>query len=360
MIVAVDAAPALRPQRTGTEVYARAILEALARSRGDRILRGYVNAPVAPAWLLGDVEWRPIPFPRLWTHWRFARAIARDRPDVVFVPSHVLPFVLRAPGVATIHDVGHRYDARAYRPADWLYLELTTRWMARRARRLIAVSQATADDLQRRYGVEASRVTVIHSGVDPALREPAAAEVARVREAYALPARYFLYLGRNHPRKNLPFLRRSFVQARHDGMRAGLVLAGPGHPPAAEDGVRALSYVPPQDLPALYAGAIALVLPSRFEGFGFPALEAMRCGTAVIASTAGALPEIVDSAGLLLDPADGPGWIAAMRRLDEDETERQRLIAAGRIWSARFSWADAAAATWRVLEEARDQRAAAR
>jgi glycosyltransferase involved in cell wall biosynthesis len=111
-----------------------------------------------------------------------------------------------------------------------------------------------------------------------------------------------------------------------------------------------LPYVPVDELPALYAGAIALTLPSRFEGFGFPALEAMACGTAVIASTAGALPEIVGSAGILLSPDDAGAWSQAMLELASDGALQRRLIAAGGARSAEFSWASAASKTWRVLD----------
>ena len=351
MIVAVDATPALRPQPSGTEVYAREVIEALAALRVDRTVRCYANAGGAPSWLQGQVEWRTIPFPRLWTHWAFARAVARDRPDVVYVPSHVLPVVLGPPGVATIHDVGHRYQRAAYRAPDWWYLELSTRWMARRASRLIAVSQSTADDLRRFYRVPPSRVAVVHSGVSETMRPQTFEEVARVRARYRLPARYFLYVGRAHPRKNLPFLLSAFAQARRAGLKASLLLAGSGHESVQQEGVQVLPYVPSPDLPSLYAGALALTLPSRFEGFGFPVLEAMRCGTAVVASTAGALPEIVGDAGLLRGPQDRAGWIEALRRLADDERERQRLIALGHDWSALFTWPAAARAIWRILED---------
>jgi glycosyltransferase involved in cell wall biosynthesis len=111
-----------------------------------------------------------------------------------------------------------------------------------------------------------------------------------------------------------------------------------------------LPYVAPEDLPALYAGAIALTLPSRFEGFGFPALEAMACGTAVIASTAGALPEIVGSAGVLLSPDDAGAWSQAMLELAQDPSLQRRLIAAGTERSAEFTWNSTASKTWRVLD----------
>src|SRR6202022_5131822 len=126
--------------------------------------------------------------------------------------------------------------------------------------------------------------------------------------------------------------------------------AGPGHQEESSGAVRMLAYVAADDLPALYAGAIALTMPSRFEGFGFPALEAMRCGTAVLASSVGALPEIVGSAGILLKPDDTGAWSQAMIELAHDAGLQQRLIAAGASRSAEFTWPAAGTRTWRVLD----------
>jgi glycosyltransferase involved in cell wall biosynthesis len=359
MIVAIDGTPAMRRYSTGTEVYARSIIEALAASRMERGIRIYANATDPPAWLPRGVHWRGIPFPRLWTHWRLRQALRREPPDVTFIPSHVLPVALGLPSVVTIHDIGHRREPGAYsRQVRW-YLEATTRYAARRASRLIAVSRTTADDLIRFYGVPGGRVTVVHSGVDPRMRVQDPETVAAVTHRLGIGEPYFLYVGRNHPRKNLPLLRRSFADARRRGLAARLVLAGPGHQPTAGDPVIALPYVPPDDLPALYAGAIALVLPSRFEGFGFPVLEAMRCGTAVIASTAGALPEIVGTAGILLDPDDVGAWSQALLEMAQDAGLQRRLIAAGLSRTAEFTWEATANQTWRVLDGVADQSPAA-
>ncbi len=353
MIAGIDGTPALRPHPSGTEVYARNVIDALAASRSGRSLRVYGNASARPAWLDAGVEWRGIPFPRLWTHWRFRQALHRDPPDVVFVPSHVLPVGLRIPGVVTIHDVGHRRERAAYSAASWWYLELMMRSMVRRATRLIAVSRSTADDLVRYYRVPPERIAVIHSGVDPLMGPQSASSVGAVLARYHLPRQYYLYVGRNHPRKNLGMLRRAFADARRRGLTAGLVLAGPGHETtAAGDGLQVLAYVPHEDLPALYAGALALTLPSRFEGFGFPVLEAMRCGTAVLASNAGALPEIVGSAGILLSPDDAGSWSQAMIELASDLELQRRLISAGQARSAAFTWERAAEQIWRVLDAA--------
>jgi glycosyltransferase involved in cell wall biosynthesis len=331
------------------------MIEALAISRGTRAMRVYANAIGSPPWLPAGVEWRGIPFPRVWTHWRLRQALRRERPDVTFIPSHVLPFALGLKSVVTIHDIGHRREPRAYsRSARW-YLEATTRYAARRATRLIAVSKSTADDLARFYHVPGGRITVVHSGVDPRMRPQDPSKVDEVLRRLRIGGAYFLYVGRNHPRKNLPMLRRAFDEARRRGLEAELVLAGPGHEQGSAGATRTLSYVPPDDLPALYAGAIALTLPSRFEGFGFPALEAMRCGTAVLGSTAGALPEIIGTAGILLSPDDAGAWSQAMLELAHDPALQRRLIAAGAARSADFSWEAAASKTWGVLDGAARQ-----
>lgn len=360
MIVGIDGTPAIRRYATGTEVYARGIIEALAASRGGRMMRLYANAIDAPAWLPPGVEWRGIPFPRVWTHWRFRRALLREPPDVAFVPSHVLPIAMRLKSVVTIHDLGHRREPGTYsRTARW-YLEATTRYAARHANRLIAVSRSTAADLTRFYGVPGGRIAVIHSGVDPRMQPQDPARVAEVTGRLRIRGPYFLYVGRRHPRKNLAMLRRAFEEASRRGLDAELVLAGPDHDPSTASGrIRILPYVTPDDLPALYAGAVALMLPSRFEGFGFPALEAMRCGTAVIASAAGALPETVGTAGILLSPDDTGAWSQAMIELAGDADLQRRLIAAGTAHSAEFTWEAAAARTWTVLDSVAASRQAA-
>jgi len=350
VIVGIDGTPAVRQVATGTEVYAKSIIEALAASRGERTMRVYANALDRPPWLAPGVEWRGVPFPRLWTHWRLRQVLRKERPDVTFIPSHVLPAALGLKSVVTIHDVGHRREPGSYgRAARW-YLEATTRYAARRANRLIAVSQSTADDLTRYYGVPGGRITVVHSGIGGQFNQQSPATVEEVLHRLGIAGPYFVYVGRNHPRKNLPMLRRAFDDARRRGLEAALVVVGPGHDPSSSDRVRVLPYVPADELPALYAGALALTLPSRFEGFGFPALEAMRCGTAVIASTAGALPEIVGTAGILLSPDDAGAWSQAMLELAGDPALQRRLIAAGAARSAEFTWEAAAAKTWTVLE----------
>src|SRR5260370_12788499 len=123
MIVGIDGTPAVRKHLTGTEVSARSIIDALSASRGTRTMRIYANAVDAPPWLPAGVEWRGIPFPRLWTHWRLRQALRRERPDVTFIPSHVLPLALGLRSVVTIRAPGHPHEPRSYPRAARRYLD---------------------------------------------------------------------------------------------------------------------------------------------------------------------------------------------------------------------------------------------
>src|SRR3989454_8453746 len=196
-------------------------------------MRVYANAVDAPPWLRVGVEWGGIPFPRLWTHWRLGQALRRERPDVTFIPSHVLPLALGLKSVVTIHDVGHRHEPRAYSRAARWYLEATTRYAARRANRLIAVSQSTADDLTRFYGVPGGRIAVVHSGIDARMRPQDPSRVAEGLQRLKIGGADFLYVGRNHPRKKPTVVRPAFDEAPRPRIDPDPGLVGAGHDIAA-------------------------------------------------------------------------------------------------------------------------------
>ena len=368
MRIAVDASRTVVAQRTGTERYSLELVQRLARL-GGHDYTFYFNRPPPPALLSLGPAWRPrvIPFPRLWTHLRLAAELARDRPDLLFVPSHVLPLAYRGRSVVTVHDLGFRLFPRAHPPAALAYLELSTRWAARNATSLIAISRATAEALTRWYGVDPARIRVVHEGVSPDFRPPAPVAVEAARARYRLADRpYLLTVGTLQPRKNLIGLLRAFRRLlERIGPDYLLVVAGrPGwgggrQPLEAEaerlaltDLVRFVGFVPDEDLPALYGGALAYVQPSFYEGFGLPVLEALACGAPVVAADSSALPEVVGQAGLLVDPRD-PGSIAAALELLVREPERRAaLAAAGPAQAARFSWERCARETLAVLEAA--------
>lgn len=339
MRIAIDASRTTVARVTGTEHYARALIRALITANDSHDLTLYFRDAPPPDLFPQSprVTHKIIPFRRLWTHARFAAALWHDRPDMTFVPAHTLPFIFPGAAAVTVHDLGYKLFPQAHPAKDRLYLDLTTRTSAARARVIFADSQATAADLTRFYGTPPHKIRVVYPGVDA----PPIRDMRTVREKYHLPDDYFLFIGTLQPRKNIARLVQAYRLYREQGGESALVLAGgkgwlydDAWTAGAPD-VHLIGYVDDADKGALYAAARALVFPSLYEGFGFPALEAMLCGAPVIVSNTSSLPELVGDAGLLVDPLDVCAIADAMQRITPD---RERGFAQAR----RFTW-DAAA-----------------
>ncbi len=358
MHIAIDASRTTVQRITGTEHYAIQLIRALIQHNTRHMLTLYFRDTPTPDLFPPSehVNQRVIPFRRAWTHLRFAAALWADRPDVTFVPAHTLPALFPGRGVVTGHDLGYRYFPAAHKTVSRLYLDLTTRYSAHRATIILADSRATASDLARFYGTPPEKIRVVYPGVDT----PIIGDIQAVRRKYNLPERYFLTIGTLQPRKNIAGIVRAYTQwrAQNPGDPAGLVLAGgkgwlydPAWTADAAN-VHLPGYIDDADKGALLAGAVALVFPSLYEGFGFPAVEAMRCGTPVIASDTSSLPELVGEAGLLVNPQDTGAIAEAMNRLSGDESLREVLHQQGYIQAQQFTWDRAAAQTLAALEQA--------
>lgn len=369
LTVAIDASRTTRAQRTGTENYALQLIRALLAAEAGPDSPAYTLyfRDIPPDTLFAaapTVHTAVRPFPRLWTHLRFAAAIFRQRPDVVFVPAHTLPAVFPGRAVVTIHDLGYKVFPQAHTRTSRLYLDLSTRYSAKRATLVIADSNATRADLARFYGTDPAKIRVIYPGVTP-LKRPTDVEIAQVRARYGLPERYLLFLGTIQPRKNIARLIEAFQawQATSSGSdsdptsNVALVLAGRmGWLSEAlrtdSPGILLTGYIADDDVAALYSGALALVFPSLYEGFGFPVIEAMSVGTPVLTSTTSSLPEVAGAAALLVDPLDTAAIAAAIGRLVSDSALRAELAGRGPAQAARFTWNEAARQTLAVLREA--------
>ena len=290
-------------------------------------------------------------------------AAARFGLDVLACPVNVRPLLPVPPAVVTVHDlVFLRYPER-FRRSKRLYLQALTGWSVRRARRVIAVSESTADDIAQLLGLPRRRITVIPNGIDnPALRPLPPDKVAAFRRAKDLPERVILYVGTLEPRKNLPALIRAYAAIRAE-TGATLVLAGGKgwfyeeifrtvRDLGLADVVRFPGYVPDAELPLWYNSAEVFAYPSLYEGFGLPALEALACAVPVVAANTSALPEVVGQAGLLIDPADDAALAAALRAVLTDPALAARLRAAGPPQAARFSWDAGARRTLAIYESA--------
>jgi glycosyltransferase involved in cell wall biosynthesis len=369
MLIGLDASRATRAERTGTENYSLQLICGLVQLDRRNRYRLYFNQPPAAGLFpdLPHVERRVMPFRRLWTHVRLSAEMAVAPPDVLFVPAHVLPVVRPRQTLVTVHDLGYRNFPRAHRRFDRWYLELTTRYHGRVASHILADSQATRADLVTVYGVRPERVTVVYPGCDPAFRpiaDPAA--LAAVRTLYGLGADFVLHVGTIQPRKNLDRLLSAFArllsEAGTRGRGVELVLAGrPGWGWEAlrrrveamrlEGQVKWIGYVDPADLPALMSAARVLAMPSLYEGFGLPVVEAMACGTLVVCSNTSSLPEVAGDAALLINPLDVDELTQALERAVWDEQLRLELRAKGLVQAAKFTWEAAARQTLALLKE---------
>ncbi len=358
MRIAIDASRTTVERVTGTENYAIELIRALIQHNTRHPITLYFRDIPSPD-LFPDSELvtqRVIPWPRVWTHVRFAAALWRDRPDVTFVPAHTLPICFPGQAVVTVHDLGFHHFPAAHRTLQRHYLNWTTQYSARRASVILADSQATANDLGRFYGTSAEKIRVVYPGV----AAPPIDFSVNVRQKYHLPERYFLFIGTLQPRKNIARIVQAYAQWRESrpDTDIGLVLAGgkgwlfDAAWVQGVDGVHLTGYIADADKGALYAGALVLVFPTLYEGFGFPVVEAMLTGIPVIASNTSSLPELVGKAGLLVDPCDVRAIATAMDMLTWHRELRQELQMKGYYQAARFTWDAAAEQVMSALEAA--------
>jgi glycosyltransferase involved in cell wall biosynthesis len=297
----------------------------------------------------------------VWEQTLLPRALLRMRARVFHSPHHSLP-VPRAGArrVVTVHDVTFRLLPWRYPPARRLYMRAVTALSARRADAVIVPSRATARDLVRLYRVRPERVAVIPEAPPPSMRvvEDGGVLVA-ARARLRLPARFVLSVGTLEPGKNRDALLRALSLLRARGLPHALVVVGQrgwggetlaalAHRLGVDDAVVFTGYLPDADLPLVYNLAEAFVFPSWREGFGLPPLEALACGTPVVASDRPALPEVLGDAALYAPP-DRPDAIAdALERVLTDDRLREGLRSRGLRRAATYSWQRAARETLAV------------
>jgi glycosyltransferase involved in cell wall biosynthesis len=274
--------------------------------------------------------------------------------DLIHGTAFVGPQFSTCPFVITVHDLSFLSYPQNFPALNRTYLRMFTRMSVRRARRIIAVSESTKRDLMRYYGVSGDRVDVVHNGVDPMFRPMPAADVAAFRRQRHLPERFILFVGTLEPRKNVTRLVEAY--ARLPRPRPPLMLLGGKgwlydeifarlESLDLQGEVKFVGYVPVEELALWYNAAGLFVYPSLYEGFGLPPLEAMACGTPVVASSASSLPEVVGNAGLLVDPTSSEALAEGMRRVLADQGLRETMRSAGLARAKDFSWQTAAAYT---------------
>ena len=356
-------ASALGAQTTGAGEYQRQLLAALPEADPTLQLTVYTargaEGWVPPGSVARSMPWAPgertqriLSGGLAWRrHWR------RDRLDLLHVPMYYLPPGAPARSIVTIYDVRFLRLPETYPRLRHAFLRAAVPWSLRRASQIITISEFTKRELVELLGIAPERITVTLLAQRSEFRPVTeAAELDAVRRKYRLPGRFILSASALEPRKNLARTVEAFARARAKGLSQELVLAGARYF-GTDDIARAISrhgleavvhfpgYVDDADMPAVYTMADVFIYPSLYEGFGIPLLEAMACGTPVIAANASSLPEVAGPAACLVDPLDVESIADGLLRvLGHDKFARQLRIA-GFERIRGYSWARTARET---------------
>ena len=364
MEIGIDASRAFQSEPTGIGVYATQVIARLVDAP-PAPLRLYLNQrspPETSPGLPAGSEWRCIPFPRGWTAFRLRWELRRQAPTLLWIPAYRLPPGRMPRSVVTVHGVEHRFAPLAYPGQGAAAVESFVRDTLRRAARVITPSETTKADLVHLYQADPNLITVIPHGIAAELRPTSPDRLRPLLHELGVQAPYFLVVGAHHPRKNVPFLIEQFARAfpapepsevrlvvtnaageLGQGLQARAAELGVG------DRVNTLGHVSGELLAALYSGAVAACVPSFYEGFGLPALEAMACGAPLLANDVGGVQEIAVGAALLVSLGDPQGWVEGLRRLLREPGLRDHLQALGLNRASRYSWESSAQAHAELL-----------
>jgi glycosyltransferase involved in cell wall biosynthesis len=357
MAIYVDVSSAVH-QKAGLKRYTECLVHGLIPLLGDCLAlfhNGGREASIPTAWerlarvsvKAGYKPWRALVWlrqlGRLWMDGLLPEA------QLFHATEHLLPPLKGIPTVLTVHDLVFERYPEYHKPLNYWFLRASMPLFCSRATAIVAVSEATKRDLVAYYGVPDAKVTVIPEAAAPRFQPQDPDRVCSVREKLGLPDRYILTVGTIEPRKNLERLVAAVGPLFRQDLIDGLVVVGAkgwlyeGFFDALQrcpwrDKVILPGFVLEQDLPAVYAGARVTVVPSLYEGFGLPVLEAMACGSPVCASKVASLPEVGGDAAAYFAPTDVWAMTASLQSVLSDDARRQGMVEAGLRRAASYSW----------------------
>jgi glycosyltransferase involved in cell wall biosynthesis len=311
-------------------------VERYAHEISKRIHPGRIIRPDMQAGQMGGNLWEQIMLP-----------LQIKKNEILWSPANAGPWLIRNQ-VLTIHDASVFDHPEWFKPSFAAWTRLSWRNLARKVKAVITVSNFSRDRLSIHLAIPAKKIHVIHNGVGQPFAPQAQKNIEMIRNKYKLDKPYFLSVGTNEPRKNLPLLLKAW---KHQGNTSHMLFlaGGQGHVFSSTDS-EISTYVDDDDLPALYAGAAAYITTSHYEGFGLPALEAMACGTPVIAPNITAFPEMLGDAALLIEPNNIGETTKAMQKIIDEPQLANILRERGLEHVKNFTWERAAQQTQSLLE----------
>lgn len=369
MVIGIDASRANKSEKTGTEWCSHHLIQELKKIADPKDqfilysrekLRGELGE-LPSGWRSSALNWPPR---KLWTQIRLSWEMWQRPPEMLFIPAHTVPLIHPEKVVTTCHDVAFLRLPQVYDWPSLKYHKFAINFAIKHAAKIIVVSEFTKSELIEFFKISPERIAVVPNGYDSEqykIIENKEA-VAGVLQKYKINQPYILYTGRLELKKNTPGLVEAFKILKKNRQKP-LKLVLVGHPGFGfekvteaiidnnlHDEVIMTGWVPREDLPYLVSGASAFVFPSFYEGFGIPILEAMACGTPVVASGIPALREVAGEAAYLVDPYSLENIAEGINRVLTDEHLREGLKIRGLARVQDFSWEKCARETWKVLD----------
>jgi glycosyltransferase involved in cell wall biosynthesis len=364
MIIGIDGNEANVSKRLGVSEYAYQLLLQFYETKDNEFViylkdEPHHDLPKETA----NWQYRVIKPGKLWTQWRLPLDLYfhGKRPDVFFSPSHYGPRFSPVPTVMTILDVSYVYFPELFKQRDLYKLKHWTAYSARKAKKVLTISESSKNDIIKEYKLREKDVVVTYPGIKSAMSiEPHVYGMNQLKTKYGLSENYILFVGTLQPRKNIVRLIEAFSRIRNKDLELVIIgkkgwlyeeiLQAP-EKYAVKKEVKFLEGINDEELALFYRNALFYVLPSLYEGFGLPVLEAMKHGCPVITSNVSSLPEAGGDAALYVDPEDVDDIAAKMNKLLTDKALRHEMIEKGKKQVLQFSWEKAAKETLKVLEE---------
>ena len=368
MIIGIDGNEANVTNRVGISEYAYQVLTKLYEFRkedkNNHSYTIYLKAKPLDVLPIENDWWRykVIKPSKLWTQIGMPIHLltTSKKPNVFLSLTHYLPRITRAPAVVSVMDLSYIHFPETFKKNDLYQLTKWTKYSVRKAKKVITISQSSKDDIIKYYKIPEKKVKVVHLG----LKEISMEKASKDLKEFGITKKFILFVGTLQPRKNIARLIEAFAQLPKDlrddhqlviiGKKGWLyeeILESPVKFDVEKD-VVFLDYVTDEDLPMFYRNAQVYVLPSLYEGFGLPILEAMRYGCPVAASNTSSLPEAGGDSAIYFDPEDANDISRTIQKILTDKILSEKMIEKGKVHYKKFTWEKAAQEVLSVVEEA--------
>lgn len=367
LTIAIDGSRLGVEQKTGVEFYSYNIItEILKDKKNNYLLWTKDKANIKTG---SNTTIKQLNTPALWSQYRLAlELITHKSPDVIFIPSHVIPLISKGKIVVTIHDLAWLHYPQIYTKSEIFYQNLAVKTAVKKAKAIIVPSQATKNDLIKEHKIANYKVKVVPHGLDHNRFKPGRKNNPIL--PFDIKQPYILFTGRIESKKNLVNLVKAYGLLRQEAkIKHQLVLAGKpgfGHdliekeidnlPPNIKNDVIETGYISDSTYVELLQNADFFVFPSLYEGFGLPILEAMACGVPVIASNSSSIKEVVGEAGILVDSKKPLSIAASLSKLIRYPKQQEELIKQGLLHAKEYTWEKAAQETLDILEKVGQQK----